>query len=100
MRRHCGKIAPGELEAAAGAEAELRLVFHSNQGDACKGFAFQYRLVKSKSSPSLSLGANKKWSLAHIYFVLTICKSYMDIGNLNFPAQVFKLEIEIAPSGW
>ena len=47
--RHCGKTAPKDFgETVTSNAAALRLVFHSNQDDSCKGFAFQYRVETSK----------------------------------------------------
>ena len=44
QKRHCGKTAPEDF---IDGDSAVELVFHTNQGDACKGFAFQYRLETS-----------------------------------------------------
>ena len=55
--RHCGKTAPKDFgETVTSNAAALRLVFHSNQDDSCKGFAFQYRVETSKYFFYLVLG--------------------------------------------
>ena len=51
VRRHCGKTAPEDF---IDGDSAVELVFHTNQGDACKGFAFQYRLETSKFSTDMS----------------------------------------------
>ena len=45
VSRHCGKTAPEDF---IDGDSAVELVFHTNQGDACKGFAFQYRLETSE----------------------------------------------------
>ena len=47
VKRHCGKTAPADF---LDGDSAVELVFHTNQGDACKGFAFQYRLETSKNN--------------------------------------------------
>jgi len=45
--RHCGKSTPRDFSGAAysvSSNAALRIVFHTNRDDSCKGFAFQYRV--------------------------------------------------------
>ena len=44
VKKHCGKTAPADF---LDGDSAVELVFHTNQGDACKGFAFQYRLETS-----------------------------------------------------
>ena len=51
--RHCGKSTPRDFSGAAysvSSNAALRIVFHTNRDDSCKGFAFQYRVETSKFS--------------------------------------------------
>ena len=47
VQRHCGKTAPEDF---LDGDQAVELVFHTNEGDACKGFAFQYRLETSNSN--------------------------------------------------
>ena len=63
VRRHCGKTAPEDF---LDGDSAVELVFHTNQGDACKGFAFQYRLETSNSSNFASFYSITRHSAAYI----------------------------------
>ena len=55
VRRHCGKSAPEDL---VDGDSAVELVFRTNQGDACKGFAFQYRVETSNAAATATNFSN------------------------------------------
>ena len=68
VSRHCGKTAPEDF---IDGDSAVELVFHTNQGDACKGFAFQYRLETS-----------------HVTCGEVSAGSEFEFTNMEFPAAV------------
>ena len=68
QKRHCGKTAPEDF---IDGDSAVELVFHTNQGDACKGFAFQYRLETS-----------------HVTCGEVSAGSEFEFTNMEFPAAV------------
>ena len=85
--RHCGKSTPRDFSGAAysvSSNAALRIVFHTNRDDSCKGFAFQYRVETSKWN--LNFGAIFSIKVDNTVFLifLQLCTCLLKLSS-SFP---------------